>query len=132
VPVNGSAVIRLGEPIIRNGDTPARNFRFDAMYGQDPYFKEKMPASILCMPISKLGGFHFIIELTTVLYLENAHMTQAFPPKRVLVLKLLCAQAAVTIDRAQMFRGMEEAKQSAEAATHMKSTCISLYLISNI
>ena len=59
MPINGSAVIRLGEPIIRNGDTPAKNYRFDSMYGKDPYLKEKMPASILCMPISKLGGFSF-------------------------------------------------------------------------
>jgi osomolarity two-component system, sensor histidine kinase CHK1 len=59
-----------------------------------------------------------------VLYLENLHVTQAFPPKRLEVLKLLCAQAAVTIEKAQMYRSMEEAKQAAEAATLMKSTCI--------
>jgi len=51
------------------------------------------------------------------------HVTQAFPPKRLEVLKLLCAQAAVTIEKAQMYRSMEEAKQAAEAATLMKSTC---------
>jgi GAF domain-containing protein len=50
-------------------------------------------------------------------------VTQAFPPKRLEVLRLLCAQAAVTIEKAQMYRSMEEAKQAAEAATLMKSTC---------
>lgn len=58
-----------------------------------------------------------------VLYLENSHVTQAFPSKRLEVLKLLCAQAAVTIEKAQMYQSMEEAKQAAEAATLMKSTC---------
>jgi hypothetical protein len=49
-------VARLGEPIIRNGDTLASNYRFDSIYGKDPYFRNRYPASILCMPISKLGG----------------------------------------------------------------------------
>ena len=112
---NFRTVARIGEPIIRNGDTPSSNYRFDSIYGKDPYFRIKHPSSILCMPISKLG----------VLYLENQHVTQAFPPKRLEVLKLLCAQAAVTIEKAQMYRNMEEAKQAAEAATQMKSTCTS-------
>jgi osomolarity two-component system, sensor histidine kinase CHK1 len=64
-------------------------------------------------------------QLMVVLYLENLQLSQAFPPKRLEVLKLLCAQAAVTIEKAQMYRSMEEAKQAAEAATAMKSTCIS-------
>lgn len=63
--------------------------------------------------------------LISVLYLENSYMSQAFPPKRLEVLKLLCAQAAVTIEKAQMYRSMEEAKQAAEAATAMKSSCTS-------
>lgn len=117
------AVSRLGEPIIRNGDTPASNYRFDSIYGKDPYFRNKNPSSILCMPISKLGGKLFgKVCLTVVLYLENSYVSQAFPPKRLEVLKLLCAQAAVTIEKAQMYRSMEEAKQAAEAATAMKST----------
>ena len=64
--------------------------------------------------------------LITVLYLENFHVTQAFPPKRLEVLKLLCTHAAVTIEKAQMYRSMEEAKQAAEAATLMKSTCTAI------
>jgi GAF domain-containing protein len=64
--------------------------------------------------------------LTKVLYLENTYVSQAFPLKRLEVLKLLCAQAAVTIEKAQMYRSMEEAKQAAEAATAMKSTCTCL------
>jgi len=111
----------LGEPIIRNGETPASNFRFDSIYGKDPYFRGKSPASVLCMPISNIG----------VLYLENFHVLQAFPPKRLEVLKLLCAQAAITIDKAQMYRSMEKAKQAAETATLMKSTCTSYSILFN-
>jgi hypothetical protein len=56
--VNGRTVSRINEPIIRNGDTPVSNYRFDSIYGagKDPYFKDKSPASILCMPVAKLGG----------------------------------------------------------------------------
>lgn len=72
----------------------------------------------------KIGRFvDCVAELMVVLYLENLQLSQAFPPKRLEVLKLLCAQAAVTIEKAQMYRSMEEAKQAAEAATAMKSTC---------
>jgi hypothetical protein len=72
----------------------------------------------------KVGRFfNCVAELMLVLYLENLQLSQAFPPKRLEVLKLLCAQAAVTIEKAQMYRSMEEAKQAAEAATAMKSTC---------
>jgi len=73
------------------------------------------------MPISNIG----------VLYLENFHVLQAFPPKRLEVLKLLCAQAAITIDKAQMYRSMEKAKQAAETATLMKSTCTSYSILFN-
>jgi|SRR5215471_21103102 len=72
------------------------------------------------------------IGLMTVLYLENSHVTRAFPPKRLEVLKLLCAQAAITIEKARMYRSMEEAKQAAEAATLMKSTCISINHYANV
>lgn len=74
------------------------------------------------MPISRLG----------VLYLENSQVLQAFPAKRLEVLKLLCAQAAITIEKAQMYRSMEEAKQAAEAATLMKSTCMPFSFQPNI
>jgi osomolarity two-component system, sensor histidine kinase CHK1 len=74
------------------------------------------------MPISRLG----------VLYLENSQVLQAFPAKRLEILTLLCAQAAITIENAQMYRSMEEAKQAAEAATLMKSTCMSSSFLSNI
>jgi osomolarity two-component system, sensor histidine kinase CHK1 len=66
------------------------------------------------------------ILLIIVLYLENSQVVQAFPAKRLEVLKLLCAQAAITIEKAQMFQSMEEAKLAAEEATRMKSTCIPL------
>jgi hypothetical protein len=72
------------------------------------------------------------IALMTVLYLENTNVMQAFPPKRLEVLKLLCAQAAITIEKAQMYRSMEEAKQAAEAATLMKSTCTSINQYINV
>jgi hypothetical protein len=59
-PVNGRTVSRINEPIIRNGDTHVSNYRFDSIYGagKDPYFKDKSPASILCMPVARLGGTH--------------------------------------------------------------------------
>jgi len=56
-----------------------------------------------------------------VLYLENKHVNHAFTSQRLELLNLLCTQAAVTIDKARLYRAMEIAKKAAEEATVEKS-----------
>jgi len=57
-----------------------------------------------------------------VLYLENKLINHVFTRQRQELLNLLCTQAAVTIDKARLYRQMEMAKKEAEEASKEKST----------
>ncbi|KAA8904409.1 hypothetical protein FN846DRAFT_779701 [Sphaerosporella brunnea] len=105
-------VANLGEQILRNGDDP----KFELTYGRDLYFRGKNPKSVLAMPIQNQ------LKTMGVLYLENKLLAHAFTRQRQELLNLLCTQAAVTIDKARLYRQMELAKKAAEEATEEKST----------
>ncbi|TGZ80051.1 hypothetical protein EX30DRAFT_308148 [Ascodesmis nigricans] len=105
-------VASLGEQILRNGD----DSKFELTYGRDAYFQTKRPKSVLCMPIRNQ------IKTLGVLYLENKLVNHAFTRQRLELLNLLCTQAAVTIDKARLYRQMELAKKAAEEMTAEKST----------
>ncbi|KAK6348190.1 His Kinase A domain containing protein [Orbilia javanica] len=112
VPLSIASIVwKLGEPIVRNG----HDEKFDGTYGRDAYFATKHPKSVLCMPIQNQ------IKTMGVLYLENKHVNHAFTSQRLELLNLLCTQAAVTIDKARLYRAMELAKAAAEEATEEKS-----------
>ncbi|KAF3933514.1 hypothetical protein ABW20_dc0103708 [Dactylellina cionopaga] len=113
VPLSMASIVwKLGEPIVRNG----QDEKFDGTYGRDAYFTTKHPKSVLCMPIQNQ------IKTMGVLYLENKHVNHAFTSQRLELLNLLCTQAAVTIDKARLYRAMELAKKAAEEATEEKSS----------
>ncbi|KAF8445245.1 hypothetical protein BDZ91DRAFT_753889 [Kalaharituber pfeilii] len=105
-------VANLGEQIVRDSD----DSKFDTTYGRDSYFRDKRPKSVLCMPIQNQ------LKTMGVLYLENKLVNHAFTRQRQELLNLLCTQAAVTIDKARLYRQMELAKRAAEEATAEKST----------
>lgn len=124
-------VANLGEQIVRDSD----DSKFDTTYGRDGYFRDKRPKSVLCMPIqNQLKTVrNEMIEARSilgsdatpqmgVLYLENKLVNHAFTRQRQELLNLLCTQAAVTIDKARLYRQMELAKRAAEEATAEKST----------
>jgi PAS domain S-box-containing protein len=71
----------------------------------DPYIHQQQPKSILCCPIlhaSKLLG---------ILYLENNLTTGAFTSDRVKLLNLLCAQAAISLENARLYRNSQNYAQ---------------------
>lgn len=105
-------VASLGEQILRSGD----DSKFELTYGRDIYFRGKNPKSVLAMPIQNQ------LKTMGVLYLENKVLGSAFTRQRQELLNLLCTQAAVTIDKARLYRQMELAKKAAEEATEEKST----------
>lgn len=108
-------VANLKEQILRDGDDP----KFDLTWGRDVYFRgknPKNPKSVLCMPVSSQ------LKTVGVLYLENKLVNHAFTRQRQELLNMLCTQAAVTIDKARLYRQMELAKKAAEEATEEKST----------
>ncbi|MHC5931094.1 trifunctional serine/threonine-protein kinase/ATP-binding protein/sensor histidine kinase, partial [Nostoc sp.] len=78
----------------------------DPTLANDPYIMHQQPYSILCSPILHQGKF------LGILYLENNLATGAFTSERVELLNLLCAQAAISIENAQLYqRSLENVQQ---------------------
>ncbi|HBB32790.1 MAG TPA: serine/threonine protein kinase [Cyanobacteria bacterium UBA8803] len=69
-----------------------------AFLASDPYIIEHQPKSLLCTPLlnqSKLMG---------ILYLENNLATGAFTRDRLEILKVLCSQAAISLENARLYQ----------------------------
>lgn len=76
------------------------------------YFQSTRCRSILCLPLIKQN------RLIGVLYFENNQVSHVFTPARIAVLKLLAAQAAASLENAQLYaerRKAEEAMRMSEA-----------------
>ncbi|MFP4009790.1 MAG: PAS domain S-box protein, partial [Spirulinaceae cyanobacterium] len=78
-------------------------------FAQDVYWQTFKPSSIFCTPIIDLG------RLVGILYLENRLIVGAFSRDRLEVLQLLMSQAAISLENAQLYRNLEQAKQQLEA-----------------
>ncbi|MEG4939821.1 ATP-binding sensor histidine kinase [Microcoleus sp. F4-D5] len=78
----------------------------------DPYIMRQQPKSILCSPILHQG------KLIGILYLENSLATGAFTSDRVELLNLLCTQAAISLENAQLYERSLEYSQQLEQALH--------------
>jgi signal transduction histidine kinase len=74
----------------------------------DPYIMRQQPKSILCSPILHQGKF------LGILYLENNLVTGAFTSDRVQLLNLLCAQAAISLENAQLYERAQNYAQQLE------------------
>ena len=71
----------------------------------DSYIQRQQPKSILCSPILHQG------KLLGILYLENNLVTKAFTSDRVELLNLLCAQAAISLENARLYRNSQNYAQ---------------------
>ncbi|QMS86981.1 AAA family ATPase [Nostoc edaphicum CCNP1411] len=71
----------------------------------DPYIQQQQPKSILCIPILHQG------KLLGILYLENNLATGAFTSDRVELLNLLCAQTAISLENARLYRNSQNYAQ---------------------
>lgn len=79
---------------------------YDTRFNKDPSVRRNRTKSVLCTPIVQAG------RLLGVLYLENNLATGAFTEKRVQVLRLLAAQAAVSLGNALLYENLEQQVQS--------------------
>lgn len=66
-------------------------------FAHDPYIQTHQPKSVLCLPLIYQG------KLISVVYLENNLAVGAFTEERVEVLKILSAQAAISIENARLY-----------------------------
>jgi predicted ATPase/signal transduction histidine kinase/tRNA A-37 threonylcarbamoyl transferase component Bud32 len=67
-------------------------------FASDNYLMQQQPQSLLCLPLKNRGQF------LGILYLENNLATGVFTPERIDVLKLLCSQAAISLENAQLYQ----------------------------
>ena len=87
----------------------------------DYYIRREQPKSILCMPILK-GG-----KLIGILYLENRLTAGAFTTDRVEFLKLLCSQAAISLENACLYKQAHAyAQQLEESLADLKQMQLQL------
>lgn len=74
----------------------------DGRFTTDSYISERQIKSLLCTPIVK-GG-----KLLGILYLENNLTSGAFTPDRLELLRLLSAQAAISLENAMLYASVEQ------------------------
>jgi GAF domain-containing protein len=82
-------------------DVILNNASQEEIFNTDPYIIQQKPLSILCTPILYQG------KLTAILYLENNLTIGAFTQKRVEILRMLSAQAAIALENANLYHTLE-------------------------
>ena len=87
-------VARTQESVVLNDATR------EGQFINDSYIKTHQSKSVLCSPLINRG------KLSGIVYLENNLTTGAFTPKRIEMLSMLSAQAAISIENARLYSNM--------------------------
>ncbi|HEX5804635.1 MAG TPA: diguanylate cyclase [Azospira sp.] len=106
IPVEASENLPLPRTMIQYVGRTLKSLVIDDARGQtpfarDPYFLREPPISVLCEPILQQG------KLVGMLYLENNLTAGAFTEGRLELLRVLSAQAAISIDNALLYGRLE-------------------------
>ena len=83
-------------------DVVLSNAAHEGTFTADPYIALNQPKSVLCASIINQG------KLIGILYLENNLATGAFTADRLAVLSILSAQAAISLENAQLYQTLEQ------------------------
>ncbi|MEH2056985.1 MAG: AAA family ATPase [Nostoc sp.] len=86
--------------------------RTETTFANDPYIIQWQPKSLLCTPIHNRG------QLIGILYLENTLTTGAFTQNRLEILRLLTAQAAISLQNAMLYTNLAVTKAQLEDYNH--------------
>jgi serine phosphatase RsbU (regulator of sigma subunit) len=89
-------VDRTFESVVLSDATVEGNFT------QDSYIQQHQPKSVLCFPLINQG------KLVSIVYLENNLTKGAFTSERLEVLKVLSAQAGISIENARLYQTLED------------------------
>ncbi|MBW4432555.1 MAG: PAS domain S-box protein [Pelatocladus maniniholoensis HA4357-MV3] len=82
---------------------------WEGKFIHDPYIRQHQTKSILCAPLLNQG------QLVGIVYLENNLTNGVFTNKRLDVLKLLFAQAAISISHAKIYSQLRESEKQLRA-----------------
>ena len=102
-------VLRTQESVILD-DAAVEN-----LFSTDEYLRQHPLRSVLCLPLVKQA------KPMGVLYLENTLTPHVFTPERIVVLKLLASQAAISLENARLYADLRQEnseRQRAEEALH--------------
>ncbi|QDL09747.1 serine/threonine protein kinase [Brasilonema octagenarum UFV-E1] len=80
----------------------------EGQFTRDRYILTAQSKSILCTPLL------YKAKLSGILYLENNLTTGAFTPERVEVLRILSAQAAISIENSRLYEQLEDHSRTLE------------------
>ncbi|NER92518.1 MAG: AAA family ATPase [Symploca sp. SIO1B1] len=95
-------VARTQENVILN------NALKEAQFTLDPYIVANRPKSILCTALLNQG------KVSGIIYLENNLTTSAFTSDRIEILRILSAQAAISIENARLYTQLEDYNRNLE------------------
>ncbi len=91
------------------------NASHDERFARDAYVRQYEPKSILMVPLQNQG------KLIGLAYLENNLATSAFRSEHLEVLELLSAQAAVSIENAQLYEKIATYNRSLERTVSQRT-----------
>ncbi|EYF00548.1 trifunctional serine/threonine-protein kinase/ATP-binding protein/sensor histidine kinase [Chondromyces apiculatus] len=77
----------------------------EGLFTRDPYVASRRPRSVLCVPLVNQG------KVIAVIYLENNLTAGAFTDDRIEVLRLLSAQASLSLHNATLYATLEHKVQ---------------------
>ncbi|MBD2438496.1 PAS domain S-box protein [Nostoc sp. FACHB-110] len=105
IAVAGCATIPIS--VIQSVERTSETLVFDDAISEpsfltDRYIQNQQTRSLLCMPILKQS------QLIGILYLENNLSTGVFASDRLQVLKLLIAQAAISLENARLYKRLSD------------------------
>ena len=87
----------------------------EGQFTRTPYIVATQPKSILCAPLLHQG------KLSGILYLENNLTTGAFTPERVEILRILSAQAAISIENSRLYEQLEDYNRTLEQKVYSRT-----------
>lgn len=87
----------------------------EGLFTRDRYISITQPKSILCTSLIHQG------KLSGILYLENNLTTGAFTSDRVEILKILSAQAAISIENSRLYEQLEGYSRTLEQKVEVRT-----------
>jgi predicted ATPase/transcriptional regulator with GAF, ATPase, and Fis domain len=82
----------------------------DERFAADPYVRRTHAKSVLCVPVGHQG------RSAGLLYVENNLTAGAFTPDRIELMRVLAAQAAISLENARLYEGMKSEIERRTAA----------------
>ncbi len=101
--------ISLAQYVLRTRETIVlANAAAEGNFTQDAYVRERELHSVLCLPIV------YQSEVTGLIYLENNQIPDAFTEERLILMRLIASQAAISLAKARLYEQVEHYAQNLE------------------